>query len=102
LKLVRYIESTGRQEFTGFLTGFRPDKVFLEIEECPVEGIVEASRLTNDTELVLPDPFSVYIKKLSRPAFLGERWKLKLDRVDTEQLRLLFIPIWGNEERAFE
>lgn len=101
LKLVRYIESTGKTEFTGFLTGFRPDRVFLEIEECPVEGIVEATHLTNDTELVLPDPFSVYIKKLSRPAFLGERWHLKLDRVDTEQLRLLFVPVWGKEKRAF-
>ncbi|MEQ8351669.1 MAG: ribonuclease R [Leptospiraceae bacterium] len=101
LKLVRYIESTGKEEFTGFLTGFRPDRIFLEIEECPVEGIVEARHLTNDTELVLPDPFSVYIKKLSRPAFLGERWHLKLERVDIEQLRLLFVPVWGKEKRAF-
>ncbi|MBU41634.1 MAG: ribonuclease R [Spirochaetaceae bacterium] len=101
LKLVRYIESTGKEDFTGFLTGFRPDRVFLEIEECPVEGIVEARHLTNDTELVLPDPFSVYIKKLSRPAFLGERWHLKLERVDIEQLRLLFVPVWGKEKRAF-
>jgi ribonuclease R len=94
LKLIRFIEQSGRTEFHGFLTGFRPDLVYLELEECPVEGIVPAMYLSNEGELVLPDPFSVYIKRLSRPAFLGERWKLELDRIDTEALRLYFKPIW--------
>ncbi len=100
LKLIRFIEESGRTEFHGFLTGFRPDAVYLELEECPVEGIVPAMHLTSEAELVLPDPFSVYIKRLSRPAFLGERWALELDRIDTEALRLYFKPIWGSEERA--
>lgn len=100
LKLIRFIEQSGRTEFHGFLTGFRPDLVYLELEECPVEGIVPAMHLSSEGELVLPDPFSVYIKRLSRPAFLGERWKLELDRIDTEALRLYFKPVWGTEERA--
>lgn len=102
LKLIRFIEQSGRTEFHGFLTGFRSDLVYLEIEECPVEGIVAATHLTSDGELVLPDPFSVYVKRLSRPAFLGERWKLELDRIDSEALRLYFKPVWGSEQRAFD
>ena len=98
LKLIRMIEQTGKTEFHGFLTGFRPDLVYLELEEFPVEGVVAAMHLSRDAELVLPDPFSVYIKRLSRPAFLGERWQLELDRIDTEAMRIYFKPIWGSSK----
>lgn len=100
LKLVRYVEESNQREFTGFITGFRSDRVFVELDECPVEGVIEYSELTNERELDTSDRFSFYVKKLSRPAFLGERWKLKLDRIDLENIRLYFKPLWGNEQRA--
>lgn len=94
LKLIRYIENTNQRIFYGFITGVRPDAVYVELEECPIDGIVPASYLTNELELILPDPFSVYVKKLSRPAFLGERWKLELEKIDIENLKLYFKPLF--------
>jgi ribonuclease R len=97
LKMIRLIERSGTREFSGFITGFRPDRVFLELEEFPVEAIVMFMHLTNDTELILPDEFSAYIKKFSRPAYLGEKWKLRLEKIDIEEIRLYCSPISSSE-----
>lgn len=94
LKLIRYVENTNQKIFYGFITGVRPEAVYFELEDYPIDGIVPASYLTNEQELILPDPFSVYIKKLSRPAFLGERWKLELDKIDIEGLKIFFKPLF--------
>ncbi|MDH5655038.1 MAG: ribonuclease R [Spirochaetia bacterium] len=95
LKVIRHIERTGKKEFKGFITGFRTDRIFLELEDYPIEAVVAASHLTNDAELILPDRFSAYIKKFSRPAFLGEEWNLVIDRYDYEEIRLYFKPAPG-------
>jgi len=92
LKILRHIQKKGEREFTGYITGFRPDRVFFELDDYPVEAIVTFNHLTNDSELILPDKFSAYIKKFSRPAFLGEKWKLVLDRIDAEEIRLYCKP----------
>ncbi|HNL67013.1 MAG TPA: VacB/RNase II family 3'-5' exoribonuclease [Leptospiraceae bacterium] len=94
LKMLRSIERSGQKSFRGFITGFRPDRVFLELTDVSVEAIVLHSHLTRDMELILPDPFSAYIKKLSRPAFLGEVWNLELERLDVEEMRLFVKPVW--------
>jgi ribonuclease R len=94
LKILRAIERSGQKQFKGFITGFRPDRVFLELLDFQVEAIVPFSFLTNDTELTLPDSFSAYIKKLSRPAFLGEVWNLELDRLEMEEMKLYTRPVW--------
>jgi ribonuclease R len=101
LKVIRHIERTGQKEFRGFITGFRTDRVFLELEDFPIEAVVAASHLTNDAELILPDRFSAYIKKFSRPAFLGEEWKLIIDRIDYEDIRLYFKPVPGALPESF-
>ncbi|MBL8019969.1 MAG: VacB/RNase II family 3'-5' exoribonuclease [Leptospirales bacterium] len=94
LKMLRSIEKSGQKKFRAFITGFKTDRVFLEMLDFNVECIVTANHLTNDFELVLPDPFSVFIKKLSRPAFLGEVWNVDLERLDTEEMKLFVKPIW--------
>jgi len=94
LKMLRSIEKSGQREFKGFITGFRPDRVFMELLDFSVEAVVIHTHLTNDFELILPDPFSAFIKKLSRPAFLGEVWKLELDRLDLEEMKLFVKPKW--------
>lgn len=98
LKLIRYIEKQGQTQFSGFITGIRSDMVYLELDEFPVEAVVSAIHLSSDGQLIQSDPFSVYIKRLSRPAFLGEKWQLELDRIDTEALRIFFKPIWPNTQ----
>lgn len=94
LKLIRYIENTNQKQFHGFITGIRMEGIYVELEECPIDGFIPAGYLTNDPELIMPDPFSVYIKRLSRPAFLGERLLLELDKVDIEGLKIYFKPIF--------
>lgn len=94
LKMLRALEQSGKKKFRGFITGFRPDRVFLELVDYQLEAIVPFSWLTNDNELVLPDPFSAFIKKLSRPAFLGEVWELELDRLEMEEMKLYVRPIF--------
>jgi ribonuclease R len=94
LKLIRYIENTHQTIFYGYITGIRPEGIYVELEECPIDGFVPAGYLTNEPELIIPDPFSVYVKILSRPAFLGERWKLALDKINIEELKIYFKPIF--------
>jgi ribonuclease R len=94
LKLIRYIENTHQTTFHGFITGIRPEGIYVELEECPIDGFIPAGYLTNEPELIIPDPFSVYVKILARPAFLGERWKLELDKIDIEGLKIYFKPIF--------
>ena len=101
LKMIRYVESRGQRRFRGFITGFRPHRVFLELEGIGVEGVVPAQELTNDPELILPDNFSAYIKKLSRPAFLGEEWELVIDRIDAEEMVIYCKPDWSGVKKAF-
>jgi ribonuclease R len=94
LKVLQHIQKSGQTKFKAFITGFKPDRVFLELRDFPAEGIVTANHLTNDMALILPDSFSFYIKKLSRPAFLGEEWEVELERADLEEIKLYFKPIW--------
>lgn len=88
LKVLRYVRQEGITRFTGFITGIKFDRVFLELEGLPAEAVVMAFHLTDERELLLPDRFSAYIKALGRPAFLGEEWQLELDRLDLEDMRI--------------
>ena len=101
LKLIRLVENQGRKSFRGFLTGFRPDRVFVQVEDPPVEGVIAKEHLTNEFELILPNDFSVYVKRLSRPAFLGESWGLELERIDPEAMVLYFKPVWSDIQKPF-
>ncbi|MCB1315751.1 MAG: VacB/RNase II family 3'-5' exoribonuclease, partial [Leptospiraceae bacterium] len=94
LKVIRYIEEKKLKKFRGFITGMKHDRVFLELEDLPSEAVVEARYLTDDRELLIPDNFSAFIKKLGRPALLGEEWELELDRVDAEEFRIYCRPLW--------
>ncbi|MBX7056801.1 MAG: VacB/RNase II family 3'-5' exoribonuclease [Leptospirales bacterium] len=93
LKVMRYLEQRDLRSFRGVITGFKPDRVFLEISDAPAEAVVEAQHLTNERELPLPDRFSVYVKRLGRPALLGEEWDLALERLDFEEMRIYCRPL---------
>lgn len=101
LKLMRLVEAGGKKKFNGFLTAIRPDRVMVELTDVPVEGVVERHHLTDEPTLIKPDDFSVFIKKLSRPAFLGEQWELELDRMEFEEMRMYFRPVWPGAVSAF-
>lgn len=94
LKVMRYLEQRGLRQFRAMVTGFRPERVYLEISDAPAEAIVPATHLTNERELPLPDRFSVYIKRLGRPALMGEEWLLELERLDFEEMRIYCRPVF--------
>ena len=101
LRMMRHLLAGSRRRFRGFVSGIRPDRVFLQLLEIPVEGVVAHGHLTNDGELIMPDDFSVYVRKLSRPAFLGEIWDLELERGDLEEIRLYFRPLFDKAKKPF-
>ena len=95
LKVLRYIEQKKMKRFRGFITGFKFDRVFLELDNLPAEAIVQVQHLTDERELLMPDRFSAFIKKLGRPAVQGEEWNLELERIDPEEMRLYCRPVFA-------
>lgn len=83
------------KRFRGFITGFKFDRVFLELDNLPAEAIVQVQHLTDERELLMPDRFSAFIKKLGRPAVQGEEWNLELERIDPEEMRLYCRPVFA-------
>ena len=95
IKIMRYLMESRLQNFTGYITGIRPERIFLELSKLPLEVIVESARLT-DGQLSIDDPpFSVFIKKLGRKAHLGEEWDLRLLSIDTEDMQVLCRPVFS-------
>lgn len=88
LKACRFVESTGLTEFTGTITGIKPHSIYVELDEILTEGVVPYTEFTNEYELTLPNDFSFYAKKLTKTFFLGEKLKLKLDRIDYEEIKI--------------
>ena len=93
LKVCRYIESTGKTEFSGNVTGIRPSQIFVEIDDPNLEGAILHTHLTNEGEISVRDDFSFYAKKYSTVVFLGQKVNVKLEKIDYEELRIYFKPV---------
>ncbi|MCC5815126.1 MAG: VacB/RNase II family 3'-5' exoribonuclease, partial [Leptospira sp.] len=63
LKAIRYLESTGKKEFTAYITGYKPNFVFLELDDPMMEAIADKTEFTNEFELTGKNAFSFYSKK---------------------------------------
>ena len=93
LKIMRYLIDAKIKECSAFITGIRPERIYLEMKEIPVELIVEAEHLGSEEPLQIEN-FSVYVKKLGRFAYLGEEWELTLERVDLEGIQAYCRPLF--------
>ncbi len=95
LKMIRYIIEKGLRRFSGFISGIRPNCIYVEINKFPIEVIVESHHLTKGGFLVLNDPpYSTFIQKLGRNVRLGEEWELQLLEIDPEEMQILCRPIF--------
>ncbi|HNI88470.1 MAG TPA: RNB domain-containing ribonuclease, partial [Leptospiraceae bacterium] len=88
LKACRFVEATGLKEFTGTITGIKPHSIFVELDEILTEGVVSYTEFTNEYELDQPNDFSFYAKRFTKTFFLGEKLKLKLDRIDYDEIKI--------------
>ncbi|MCB1172556.1 MAG: ribonuclease R, partial [Leptospiraceae bacterium] len=94
LKLIRYLEQSGQSHFKATVSHFKPDRVFLELNEFPGEAVVLAQHLTKEATLPTGDPFSVFIRRLGQPARIGDVWQLELDRLDAEDMVIYCRPVF--------
>lgn len=92
LKACRYIEKLGVKNFTGIITGIKPQTIFVELEGYFGEGVIPHTYFTNEYELTLPNDFSFYSKKHSRNFFLGQKLELELEKIDFEEMRIFVKP----------
>lgn len=92
LKICRYIEETGKVNFSGNVTGIKPAQIFIEIDDPNVEGVITHEHLTNEGAIVIKDDFSFYSKKFSAVVFLGQRIDVEIDKINYEELRIYFKP----------
>ncbi len=93
LKIIRYIMENRISDFSGFINGFRPDRIYFELKNLPVEAIVEAHQLTGGQDLQVSN-FSVFIKPLGRKVQLGEEWQLQLLKIDPEDMQIICRPVF--------
>ncbi|MCB1157296.1 MAG: VacB/RNase II family 3'-5' exoribonuclease, partial [Leptospiraceae bacterium] len=92
LKACRYVETTGKTDFIGTITGIRPHSVFVELEELNVEGVIRHQHFTDEEELLLPNEFSFQSKKYTKTFYLGEKLSLVLESIDYEEIRIFVKP----------
>ncbi len=98
LKIIRYLQQEKIRRLAGFLSNFKSDRVFVNLEEFPIEAVVEAQHLIDEGELIPIDAFTLFVSKTARPARLGERWNLEIERLDEEELRIFCRPLWREDE----
>lgn len=94
LKLIAWIKYKKITSFTGYINGFKSNRVYLELEGIPGEAQVDAIHLDPTGELSNEDPYRVFIKKLGKPARLGDKWELILDRLDPEKMMIFCKPVF--------
>lgn len=88
LKSLRYLESIGKKEFIAYITGYKADMVFVELEDPMMEAVIHKQEFTNEPELWGRNNFSFYSKKYTKEFFVGDRLAVVLDSVDYEDIRV--------------
>lgn len=99
LRSFRYLESTGRVKFDGFIIGIRPGQVYVELQESNLEGILEKTEFTSEFELVIRNDFSFYSKKYTKDFFIGDKVEVEIQRIDYEEIKL-YLSLKGFEKKG--
>lgn len=94
LKAIRFLESTNKTKFTAYITGFKPNFVFVELDDPMMEAIIDKEEFTDEFELTGKNAFSFYSKKYSKDFVLGDKIQVELDRVDYEDIRV-YVKVLG-------
>lgn len=88
LKAIRYLESTGKTKFEAYITGYKPNFVYVELDDPMMEAVIDKEEFTDEYELSGRNAFSFYSKKYSKEFVLGDKIQVALDRIDYEEIRV--------------
>jgi ribonuclease R len=94
LKAIRYLESTNKTKFTAYITGYKPNLVFVELDDPMMEAIIDKVEFTDEFEITGKNAFSFYSKKYTKEFVLGDKIQVELDRVDYEDIRV-YVKVLG-------
>ncbi|GAB4560284.1 MAG: ribonuclease R [Geothermobacteraceae bacterium] len=92
LKKCQYMARHVGEDFEGVVSSVRPFGLFVELERVFVEGLVHVSRIEDDVYYFDEDLQRLVGYNRHTIFQIGDRLKVRVDRVDLEAQRIDFIP----------
>ena len=78
------------QTFTGWLSSFTSDRMFIGLTDFPVEGEIDAVQVDKRGEIQIIDDFTIFAGRLQKSLALGDRFKVRLVKADPLEMALKF------------
>lgn len=78
------------QTFTGWLSSFTSDRLFIGLTDFPVEGEIDAAQVDKRGEIQIIDDFTIFAGRLQKSLALGDRFKVRLVKADPLEMALKF------------
>ena len=91
LKKVEYMERHLGDEFCGTISGVTSFGLFLLLDDVFVEGLVHVNSMTDDYYIFRQDRYLLVGERSHRTFCLGDRLKVRVARVDKEELFIDFV-----------
>jgi len=93
LKRVRYMMNKQGEEYTGIISGVTSFGIFVELDDIFVEGLVHISSITDDFYHFHETTQQLTGERTGHVFRLGERVKIRVDKVDIERRQIDFALI---------
>ncbi|MBV6494213.1 MAG: Ribonuclease R [Turneriella sp.] len=90
LLAIRALQNRVGDSFTGWLSSFSSDRLFVTLYEFPAEGEIDAANVDRRGEISIRDDFSVFAGKLQKTLSLGDKLHIRLIKADVLSLALKF------------
>ena len=91
LKKVEYMERHLGDEFFGTVSGVTSFGIFVLLDEVFVEGLVHVNSMRDDYYVFRQDRYLLVGERSHRTFRLGDRQKIRVARVDKEELLIEFV-----------
>ena len=91
LKKVEYMERHLGDEFHGTVSGVTSFGIFVLLDDVFVEGLVHVNSMTDDYYIFRQDRYLLVGERSHRTFRLGDRIRIRVARVDKEQLFIDFV-----------
>ena len=91
LKKVEYMERHLGDEFYGTISGVTSFGIFILLEDVFVEGLVHVNSMTDDYYIFRQDRYLLVGERSHRTFRLGDRIRIRVARVDKEELFIDFV-----------
>ena len=97
LKKVEYMERHLGEKFFGTVSGVTSFGIFILLDEVFVEGLVHVNSLRDDYYTFHPDRYLLVGERSHRTFRLGDRLRIRVARVDKEELFIDFVIVDSKE-----